>query len=172
MKESKILLAAFLALVITMGIACATPLTVNPGDFAKKNLTLPEKPIPLAHSIRVLVIDYGSAAPGNSEPVTITVSVTNPFNRNGIGGLDKSNFKIEVPTHGFNYTAIAIKKVDKEWIPRISGWNYKIQIAPGVFQGHQYKWKNSPGRFNLYYFIKENQMAVTTFDLKMYASYP
>jgi hypothetical protein len=128
---------------------------------------------PVRTSIKIGYIDYGSAAPGNSEPVTIGVSVLNTLYPNGICGLDKSNFKIEVPTHGFGYTAIAIKNVlgvSSTAVGSPISCSYGVQIAPGIYQGKQYKWANSPGAFNLYYFKGENQIAVATFNLKMYAN--
>jgi hypothetical protein len=91
----------------------------------------------------------------------------------GICGLDKSNFKIEVPTHGFGYTAIAIKNVLGISATAVGSpitCSYGVQIAPGIFQGKQYKWANSPGAFNLYYFNGLNQIAVAAFNLKMYAN--
>jgi hypothetical protein len=128
---------------------------------------------PVRTMIKIGSIDYGSAKPGNSEPVTIMVDVLSTAYPQGICGLDKSNFKIEVPTHGFGYTAIAIKNVLGISATAVGSpitCSYGVQIVPGIFQGKQYKWANSPGAFNLYYFKGLNQIAVATFNLKMYAN--
>jgi len=104
--------------------------------------------MPVRTMIKIGSIDYGSAAPGNSEPVTIMVDVLSTAYPQGICGLDKSNFKIEVPTHGFGYTAIAIKNVLGISATAVGSpitCSYGVQIAPGIFQGKQYKWANSPG---------------------------
>jgi hypothetical protein len=128
---------------------------------------------PVRTAIEIGSIDYGSAAPGNSEPVTVSVNVISTAYPQGICGLDKSNFKIEVPTHGFGYTAIAIQNVlgiSATAVGSPVSCGYGVKIAPGIYQGKQYKWTNSPGTFNLYYFVGGNQIAVATFDLKMYAN--
>ena len=151
MKHTRVILAIFIIAILAISTAGSAP-------------------TPVRTMIKIGSIDYGSAAPGNSEPVTVMVSVLSTVYPQGICGLDKSNFKIEVPTHGFGYTAIAIKKVIA-----VSGGgscSYKVVIAPGIYQGNQYKWANSPGAFNLYYFKGGNQIAVATFNLKMYANWP
>jgi len=128
---------------------------------------------PVRTLIKIGSIDYGSAKPGNSEPITIMVNVLSTSYPYGICGLDKSNFKIEVPTHGFGYTAIAIKNVlgiSASAVGSPISCGYGVQIAPGIYKGKQYKWANSPGAFNLYYFKGGNQIATATFNLKMYAN--
>jgi hypothetical protein len=155
MKHTRVILAIFIIAILAIGTAYSAPAT------------------PVRTLIKTGSIDYGSAAPGNSEPVTIAVNVLSTAYPNGICGLDKSNFKIEVPTHGFGYTAIAIKNVlamSSVAVGSPTSCSYGVQIAPGVYQGKQYKWANSPGAFNLYYFKDGNQIAVATFNLKMYAN--
>jgi hypothetical protein len=155
MKHTRVILAIFIIAILAIGTAYSAPAT------------------PVRTMIKIGSIDYGSAAPGNSEPVTVAVNVISTSYPNGICGLDKSNFKIEVPTHGFGYTAIAIKNVlgiSSVAVGSPVSCSYGVQIAPGIYQGKQYKWANSPGAFNLYYFKDGNQIAVATFNLKMYAS--
>jgi hypothetical protein len=155
MKHARVILAIFIIAILAISIADSAPGT------------------PVRTLIKTGSIDYGSAAPGNSEPVTIAVSVLSSLYPQGICGLNKSNFKIEVPTHGFGYTAIAIRNVlgiSSTAVGSPVSCSYGIQIAPGIFQGKQYKWANSPGAFNLYYFRGGNQIAVATFNLKMYAN--
>ena len=155
MKHIRLILAFFIIAILAISTVDSAPVT------------------PVRTMIKIGSIDYGSAAPGNSEPVTIAVSVLSSLYPQGICGLNKSNFKIEVPTHGFGYTAIAIKSVlgvSSTAVGSPISCSYGIQIAPGIFQGKQYKWANSPGAFNLYYFTGGNQIAVATFNLKMYAN--
>ena len=155
MKHTRVIIAIFIIAILAISIAYSAPGT------------------PVRTLIKIGSIDYGSAAPGNSEPVTVTVNVLSTSYPQGICGLDKSNFKIEVPTHGFGYTAIAIKNVlgvSSAAVGSPTSCSYGVEIAPGIYQGKQYKWANSPGAFNLYYFKGENQIAVATFNLKMYAN--
>jgi hypothetical protein len=155
MKHTRMILAIFIIAILAINTANSAPGT------------------PVRTMIQIGSINYGSAAPGNSEPVTISVSVLSTLYPNGICGLDKSNFKIEVPTHGFGYTAIAIKNVlgiSSTAVGSPTSCSYGVQIAPGIYQGKQYKWANSPGAFNLYYFSGGNRIAVATFNLKMYAN--
>ncbi len=155
MKHTRVILATFMIAILAISTADSAPVT------------------PVRTLIKVGSINYGSAAPGNSEPVTIGVSVLSSLYPQGICGLNKSNFKIEVPTHGFGYTAIVIKNVlgiSSVAVGTPISCSYGVQIAPGIYQGKQYKWTNSPGAFNLYYFVGGNQIAVATFNLKMYAN--
>jgi len=155
MKHTRVILAIFIIAILAISTAYSAPGT------------------PVRTLIKIESIDYGSAAPGNSEPVTIAVSVLSSLYPQGICGLNKSNFKIEVPTHGFGYTAIAIKNVlgvSSVAVGTPISCSYGVQIAPGIYQGKQYKWANSPGAFNLYYFKGGNQIAFTTFNLKIYAN--
>lgn len=155
MKLTRVILATLIIAVLAISTANSAPGT------------------PVRTLIKIGSIDYGSAKPGNSEPVTIGVGVLSTLYPQGICGLDKSNFKIEVPTHGFGYTAIAIKNVlgiSSTALGSPTSCSYGVQIAPGIYQGKQYKWVNSPGAFNLYYFKGGNQIAVATFNLKMHAS--
>jgi len=155
MKHTRVILAIFIIAILAISTAYSAPGT------------------PVRTLIKIGSIDYGSAAPGNSEPVTIAVNVLSTLYPQGICGLDKSNFKIEVPTHGFGYTAIVIKNVlgiSSVAVGTPISCSYVVQIAPGIYQGKQYKWANSPGAFNLYYFKGGNQIAFATFNLKMYAN--
>ncbi len=155
MKHTRVILATFMIAILAISTADSAPGT------------------PVRTLIKIESINYGSAAPGNSEPVTIAVSVLSSLYPQGICGLNKSNFKIEVPTHGFGYTAIVIKNVlgiSSVAVGTPISCSYGVQIAPGIYQGKQYKWTNSPGAFNLYYFVGGNQIAVATFNLKMYAN--
>ena len=155
MKYTRVILATLIIAILAISTANSAPVT------------------PVRTMIKIGSINYGSAQPGNSEPVTIGVSVLSTLYPQGICGLDKSNFKIEVPTHGFGYTAIAIKNVlgiSSTAVGSPISCSYGVQIAPGIYQGKQYKWANSPGAFNLYYFKGGNQIAVATFNLKMYAN--
>lgn len=155
MKHTRVILAIFIIAILAISTAYSAPGT------------------PVRTLIKIGSIDYGSAAPGNSEPVTIAVNVLSTLYPQGICGLDKSNFKIEVPTHGFVYTAIVIKNVlgiSSVAVGTPISCSYGVQIAPGIYQGKQYKWANSPGAFNLYYFKGGNQIAIATFNLKMYAN--
>ncbi|VVB72972.1 Uncharacterised protein [uncultured archaeon] len=157
MKHTMMILVIFIIAILAISTADSAPGT----------------PVPVRTMIKIGSIDYGSAAPGNSEPVTIMVSVLSTVYPNGICGLDKSNFKIEVPTHGFGYTGIVIKDVlgvASTAVGSPTSCSYGVKIAPGIYQGKQYKWANSPGAFNLYYFRGGNQIAVATFNLKMYAN--
>ncbi len=155
MKYTRVILVTFMIAILAISTADSAPGT------------------PVRTSIKIGSINYGSAAPGNSEPVTIGVSVLSSLYPQGICGLDKSNFKIEVPTHGFGYTAIVIKNVlgiSSVAVGTPVSCSYGVQIAPGIYQGKQYKWANAPGAFNLYYFKGGTQIAVATFNLKMYAN--
>jgi hypothetical protein len=172
MRHVRVIPAIFIIAILAISIAESAPTLSKDQSSHQFNSGVAglSQTQSLKTSIKVGEIDYGSAAPGNSEPVTLTIQVVNPLYPTGICHLNESNFKIEVPTHGFSYTAIAIKNVKAEWFPRFC--DCKVQIAPWIFQGKQYKWANSPGAFNLYYFKGENQLAVTTFNLKMFADYP
>jgi len=178
MLNVKVILAIFIIAISAISAADSAPGSYK-DSFGTQQTATKMGPItsgpftPVRTMIEIGAIDYGSAAPGNSEPVTVSVNVISTAYPHGICGLDKSNFKIEVPTHGFAYTGIAIQNVlgvSATAVGAPVSCGYGIQIVPGVFQGKQYKWTNSPGAFNLYYFVGENQIAVATFDLKMYAS--
>jgi hypothetical protein len=170
MNYANMILAVVIIAILAMSTSNAAPKPTSAQQIAigNNNVVKYERT-----SINIGSIDYGSAAPGNSEPVTVMVGVVSTSYPAGICGLDKSSFKIEVPTHGFGYTAIAIKNVlavSSTAVGSPISCSYGVQIAPGVYQGKQYTWANSPGAFNLYYFKGDNQIAVATFDLKMYAN--
>jgi hypothetical protein len=170
MRYAKTILAIFIIAMLAMSTSNAALKTPS----AQEIITGNGNTIKLERtSVKIGSIDYGSAAPGNHEPVTVMVEVISTSYPTGICGLNKSNFKIEVPTRGFGYTAIAIKNVlgiSSTAVGSPISCSYGIQIAPGIFQGKQYTWTNSPGTFNLYYFKGANQVAFSTFNLKMYAS--
>ena len=174
MRHTRTIIATFIIAILAISSADSAPVNSN-GNLGSQQFKPGNNVFkPVRTSIQIGTINYGSAAPGNSEPVTVMVSVVSSIYPQGICGLKKDNFKIEVPTHGFGFTSVVIKNVlgvaSASVDSPTASCGYGIQIAPGVFQGKQYKWANSPGAFNLYYFVGNNQIAVATFNLNMYAS--
>jgi hypothetical protein len=154
MLHIRVILAIFIVAILAISIAYSAPET------------------PVRTMIKIGSIDYGAAAPGNSEGVTIMVYVLSSPYPYGVCGLDKSNFKIEVP-NGFGYTPIAIKNVHAISATAVGSpisCGYGVQIAPRVFHGKQYEWVNLPGTYNLYYLKGGNKIAFATFNLKMYVN--
>jgi hypothetical protein len=124
---------------------------------------------PSAPSINVEAIDIGQAASGNSNPVNITVNVTNFFSDSNqaeaICGLDRFNFEIdtiEVPPDG---TAVRIMSVSPTyanfmyapaacsyWISIIPITNYLNQGSPAnPSPGKQNTWENGAYTLRLKY---------------------
>jgi hypothetical protein len=139
MKRARLLQAFAILFTAALSMNCV---------FAADTMATPQvQPPKLMTSINIISTSIGSASPQNSNPVIVSLNVTNLVNR-GICGLDASNFQlatITVPPYGPAVVITSLTQLDASRQPHIC--YYYIRVAPTSYQGTQYKWVK--GTYNL-----------------------
>jgi hypothetical protein len=132
------------------------------------NIVTP-KPVPLSmtYSIYINKINPKDAAAGNSNNVTLDISI-NQFGK-FLCGLTADNFIIDTlnkPADGHDATIYSVggSFASREGSPLC---NYKINIAPISYQDKQYLWVKGNYTFEIDYVRNERELANESFNLIM-----
>jgi len=89
---------------------------VNAAPQAAKissSIAKPLNPQLIAPGIHVNLVKIDQAAPGNSEPISVSVNVTSQITQKNICGLGASSFKIDGPAHIANIYPISAVAINQ-----------------------------------------------------------
>ena len=110
MRIAKAYLAFIVVLILAVSMVNAVP---QAGKISSQMIKPSVNPQLLAPYININLIKVAPAAPGNSNPVSVSVNVTSRITQRDICGLGASNFKIEGPAYISNIYPISAVAVNQ-----------------------------------------------------------
>ncbi len=122
MKKMVKYLGVIVLLVVAVSVVNAVPQAAKLSNSIVKPSLNPQLFAPYIH---VNVIKIAPAAPGNSNPISVSVNVTSRVTKQDICGLNASNFAIEGPAFITNVYPISAVAVNQPMV-----CDYWLSIVP------------------------------------------
>lgn len=134
MKIAKAYLAFIVMLILAVSMVNAVP---QAGKLSSPMIKPSVNPQLFAPYIHVNLIKVAPAAPGNSNPVSVSVNVTSRVTQRDICGLNASNFKIEGPAYISNIYPISAVAVNQPMT--CDYWLSIVPTSPWISGTHAFK---------------------------------
>ena len=134
MRIAKAYLAFIVVFILAVSVVCAVP-QVN--RISSPTIMPSINPQLFAPYINVNLIKVAPAAPGNSNPVSVSVNVTSRITHRDICGLNASNFKIEGQAHISSIYPISAVAVNQPMT--CDYWLSIVPTSPWVTGTHAFK---------------------------------
>ncbi len=134
MKIAKAYLAFIVMLILAVSMVNAVP---QAGKLSSPMIKPSVNSQLFAPYIHVNLIKVAPAAPGNSNPVSVSVNVTSRVTQRDICGLNASNFKIEGPAYISNIYPISAVAVNQPMT--CDYWLSIVPTSPWITGTHAFK---------------------------------